>query len=172
MTEVLTRVELWTDGSSTGAVGDGGWAYILRWGDHEKIEVGYIPDTTNQRMEMTAVLMGLRAIKWPMPVTIFCDSAYVQNAWQQGWLKKWKKNGWMAGSGRKLHPVENRDLWEALVAEVDRHGVMWNKVKGHSGDELNERVDALARGARKKGPEAFVHVELPTAVTANQLAMT
>lgn len=165
------KVELWTDGSSTGAVGDGGWAYILRYGDHEKEASGFAPDTTNQRMEMIAVLMGLRALRRPVPVVVHTDSAYVMNAFTQGWIRKWQGNNWIAGRGSKAHPVENRDAWEALIEAVGRHYVTWEKVKGHSNLELNDRVDALAVAAKKAGPDAYVKVELPSDVHAAQLAL-
>jgi ribonuclease HI len=115
-------------------------------------------------MEMTAMLMGLRAIKKPMQhVTVFTDSAYVMNAWTQGWLKKWKKNGWRAGPRGSKGPVANRDLWEALVLAADSHMLHFTKVKGHDEDgkfPLNDRVDELSREARLN-PEMFVEVELP-----------
>jgi ribonuclease HI len=132
-------VDLWTDGSSTGEVGPGGWAYLLRSGTHEKEASGYVPETTNQRMEMVGCLMGLRA---------------------QEWLKKWKSNGWMAGGSKRRHPVVNRDLWEALLVETARHNVTWKKVKGHSGNADNDRVDLLAVTAKKAGMDAFVEIEL------------
>lgn len=155
------RVALWTDGSSTGQVGDGGWAYVLRYGEHEREGSGYCPETTNQRMEMTAALMGLRALNRPMPVTIYTDSAYLMNAFVQNWFKKWKANGWLAGSGSRMKPVENRDLWQALLDEVSLHGVQWEKVKGHSGNVDNERVDVLAVAAKKAGMGAYVKIDLP-----------
>jgi ribonuclease HI len=153
-------VELWCDGSSTGEVGPGGWAYLLRFGAHEKEASGHVPDTTNQRMEMTAALMGLRALKRPAVVEIVTDSAYLKNAFTQGWFKKWKSNGWMAGSGSRAHPVVNRDLWESLLVETAGHNVTWKKVKGHSGNEHNDRVDLLAVAAKVAGMDAYVPVEL------------
>lgn len=155
----MTRVEIWTDGSSTGQVGPGGWAYLLRFRGHEKTASGHMPDTTNQRMEMTAALMGLRAINRPMPVTIYTDSAYLMNAFIQNWFKKWKANGWRSGGGKK--PVANRDLWEALIVEVAKHHVQWEKVKGHSKIEDNDLVDGLAVEAKKAGMAAYVPVTLP-----------
>jgi ribonuclease HI len=153
-------VDLWCDGSSTGAVGDGGWAYLLRYGEHEKEAAGFMPDTTNQRMEITGCLMGLRAIKRPVAVCVHTDSAYLKNAFTQDWLKKWAKNGWMAGTKSRRHPVMNRDLWEALLSETGRHNVTWKKVKGHSGHVENDRVDLLAVTAKKAGGDAYVFVEL------------
>lgn len=153
-------VELWCDGSSTGEVGPGGWAYLLRLGGHEKEASGYAPETTNQRMELTGCLMGLRALTRPVAVCIHTDSAYLKNAFTQGWLKKWQGNGWMAGSNGRRHRVVSRDLWEALLTEADRHEVTWKKVKGHSGNSFNDRVDLLAVTAKKAGPDAFVVVDL------------
>jgi ribonuclease HI len=154
------KVELWTDGSSTGEVGDAGWAYLMRYGTHEKEGSGFLPDSTNQRAEMTAALMGLRALKRPAAVEISTDSAYLMHAFTQGWLKKWKSNGWMAGSGSRAHPVVSRDLWEALLVEAAGHNVTWKKVKGHSGNEHNDRVDLLAVAAKVAGMDAYVPVEL------------
>jgi ribonuclease HI len=153
-------VELWCDGSSTGEVGPGGWAYVLRSGTHEKEASGYVPETTNQRMEMVGCLMGLRALRRPVAVCVHTDSAYLKNAFTQEWLKKWKSNGWMAGGSRHRHPVVNRDLWEALLVETARHNVTWKKVKGHSGNADNDRVDLLAVTAKKAGMDAFVEIEL------------
>jgi ribonuclease HI len=155
------RVELFTDGSSRGCVGDGGWAYLLRYGTHTRQRAGYMPDTTNQRMELIAPIMGLRALKKPMPVTIYTDSAYVMNAFVQGWIKKWEGNGWMAG-GRRPHPVENRDCWEALIEEVAKHHVEWKKLKGHSGHVENDIVDQLAVAAKNAGMQSYVEVDLPS----------
>lgn len=147
------RVELWTDGSSTGRVGNGGWAFVLRYGTHEKEESGFATDTTNNRMEMTAALMGLRALKHPMPVTIFTDSEYLMHAFTLGWLKKWERKKWKK--------VKNVDLWQALQAEVKKHNVQWTWVRGHADSELNNRVDQAAVAARHAGPAAYVHVDLP-----------
>lgn len=148
------RVELWTDGSSTGRVGDGGWAYVLLYGQHEKEAAGFAADTTNNRMEMTAALMGLRALKHPMPVTIFTDSQYLMHAFTLGWLKKWERKRW-----RK---VKNVDLWLALSTETKKHNVQWQWIRGHADSELNNRVDQLAVAARHEGVAAYVAVELPS----------
>jgi ribonuclease HI len=159
----MPNVELWTDGSSTGKVGAGGWAYILRYGEHEKCGSGYADDTTNQRMEMTGMLMGLRAIKKPMQhVTVFTDSAYLMGGWTEGWLKKWKKNGWKTRRGFGP-PVSNRDIWEALMVEAANHSIHFTKVKGHHAEglyPLNDRVDEMSREARLDTSRLVV-VELP-----------
>jgi ribonuclease HI len=114
---------------------------LLRAGDHERVVSGGDPLTTNNQMELTAVLEGLRALKRPCRVRIHVDSSYVKNAFTSGWIENWQRNGWRT-SGKKA--VKNRELWEALLAEVQRHQVEWVKVKGHFGVELNERVDQLA----------------------------
>lgn len=158
------RLEMWTDGAvSTDGEGSfyGGWAAVMKFGQHQREVSGHMPSpTTNNRMEMIAVLMGLRALTRPMPVTIYCDSAYVLNGYTQ-YLPKWKKNGWVAGRGKDRRPVVNRDIWEALDAEIKKHGVRWQHVKGHSGNEGNERADELAVAAKVAGMAAFVRVELP-----------
>lgn len=152
---VRVRVQIWTDGSSTGRVGDGGWAYLMRYGMHEKQESGFATDTTNNRMEMTAALMALRALKRPMPVTIFTDSEYLMHAFTQGWLQKWERKRW-----RK---VKNVDLWKALQVEVRKHNVEWQWLRGHAGHAENETVDKAAVAARHAGAAAYVHVELDPA---------
>ena len=117
---------------------------VLRIGGGEQELSGGESVTTNNRMEMTAVIEGLRALKRPGAVVVHIDSSYVMDAFDKGWLDRWQERGWVTG---KRKPVLNRDLWELLLAEVVRHQVTWVKVKGHSGDELNDRVDALAVAA-------------------------
>ncbi len=116
-------------------------------GGHERVLVGGEPLTTNNRMELTAVLEGLRALKRPCRVRAHVDSRYVMDAFAKAWIAGWQRNGWLT-AGKQ--PVKNRDLWEALAAEVARHEVHWVKVKGHDGVALNERVDQLACGQRDK----------------------
>jgi ribonuclease HI len=137
-------VELWADGACSGNPGPGGWGAVLRLGDHVRELSGGDPQTTNNRMELTAVLEGLRALTRPVDVVIHVDSSYVERAFTQGWLETWRRNGWRT-AGKQ--PVKNRDLWEQLAAEVERHRVTWKRVKGHSGVEMNERADALAVAA-------------------------
>jgi ribonuclease HI len=141
MSDVL---ELWADGACSGNPGPGGWGAVLRMGDHIRELSGGDPQTTNNRMELTAVLEGLRAITRPVDVLIHVDSSYVERAFTQGWLAGWRRNGWRTADRK---PVKNRDLWEQLADEVERHRVTWKRVKGHSGVELNERADALAVAA-------------------------
>jgi ribonuclease HI len=139
----LPDVTVYTDGACSGNPGPGGWGAIITDGEEREIS-GAEPHTTNQRMELTAAIEGLAAIPDRRRVHIYTDSAYVMNCFEQRWFDKWEKNGWL-GAGKK--PVTNRDLWERLIAQSRRHEVVWHKVKGHSGDAMNDRVDALARAA-------------------------
>ena len=138
--------ELWTDGACSGNPGPGGWAFVLvaraQDGTIAKRLEGHGGEdaTTNNRMEMTAALQGLRSLTRPTTVRIFVDSAYVAGAFLEGWLVKWQGNGWK--SGRK--PVKNQDLWRDLLEAVAPHTIAWERVKGHAGRELNERCDQLA----------------------------
>lgn len=136
-------VHLFTDGACSGNPGPGGWGVVLRWKDHEKELSGGDPYTTNNRMELTAVIEGLRALKRGCTVEITTDSQYVRNGMTQ-WIHGWKRNGWRTADRK---PVKNADLWQALDAEVARHDVRWHWVKGHAGHPENERADALARAA-------------------------
>ena len=133
-------VDVWTDGACKGNPGPGGWGAYLRWGDVEKELCGGERLTTNNRMELTAVIEGLRALTRPVPVTLHVDSQYVMNG-VTSWLAGWKRNGWRTADGR---PVKNQELWQALDAELARHQVRWVWVRGHAGDPGNERADELA----------------------------
>ncbi len=135
-----TAVEMWTDGACKGNPGPGGWGAWMRYGGHERELFGGEPLTTNNRMELTAVIEGLRALTRPCTVTLHVDSTYVMNGMGR-WLAGWKRNGWRTGDKK---PVKNKELWQALDAEVSRHTVAWVWVKGHSGDPGNERADLLA----------------------------
>ena len=137
-------ITVYTDGACSGNPGPGGWAAIITEDGTERIVSGAESRTTNQRMELTAAIEGLAAIPGRRRVHVHTDSAYVMNCFEQRWWDRWEKNGWL-GAGKK--PVTNRDLWERLLAQVRRHDVVWHKVRGHSGDVMNDRVDALARGA-------------------------
>ena len=138
------EVTVYTDGACSGNPGPGGWAAIIMEDGAERIVSGAEARTTNQRMELMAAIEGLAAIPDRRRVHVRTDSAYVMNCFEQRWWERWEKNGWL-GAGKK--PVTNRDLWERLLAQVRRHDVVWHKVRGHSGDVMNDRVDALARGA-------------------------
>jgi ribonuclease HI len=135
---------VYTDGACSGNPGPGGWAAIIQEDGVERAVSGAEPRTTNQRMELTAAIEGLAAIPDRRRVHLYTDSAYVMNCFVQRWWERWERTNWV-GSDRK--PVANRDLWERLLAETRRHDVVWHKVRGHSGDVMNDRVDALARGA-------------------------
>lgn len=142
-------IDLWTDGSGTVAGKPGGWAFVLLHpaSNSRRDVAGHVPDATNNRMELTAVIEGLRAISRPSVVFVYSDSEYVVNAFREGWLRRWKRRQWVK--------VKNPDLWQALDAEVSRHThVQFEWVKGHDKIELNERCDELAGQARKTG-QAF-----------------
>ena len=136
-------VTIFTDGSCLSNPGPGGWAAVLRWRDNEKEIVGHEADTTNNRMELKAAIMGLNAVTWAMPIALHTDSRYVMNG-VQDWMPRWKANGWKTASKK---PVANQDLWEQLDQAVQRHDITWLWVKGHAGNEFNERCDQLARSA-------------------------
>lgn len=136
-------VLIYTDGACSGNPGPGGWGAILIWRDKEKALSGAAPETTNNIMELTAVIRALEALKRPVPVIIATDSRYVMDGITR-WLKRWKKNGWQTADKR---PVKNAELWRQLDSLVAEHTVAWRWVKGHSGDRGNERADKLARAA-------------------------
>ena len=135
------KVELYTDGACSGNPGPGGWGVILRMGGHEKELFGGDSATTNNRMELMAVIEGLRALKRPVQAEIYTDSQYVMKGMNE-WIKGWKARGWKTASRK---PVKNVDLWQALDSECARHDLKWHWVKGHNGHIENERADALAR---------------------------
>lgn len=140
-------VEVYTDGACSGNPGPGGWAAILLYQNHSKEISGGELQTTNQRMEIQAVVEALACLRKPCRVRIYSDSAYVVNCFRQRWYVNWRKNNWKNSKGDL---VQNRDLWERLLQEVERHQVEFAKVKGHAGDFYNERCDALAREAVPK----------------------
>lgn len=135
------RLDLYTDGACSGNPGAGGWGVILVYRGVEKEMSGGEAHTTNNRMELMAVIEGLKAVNRPLPITVHTDSNYIVQAYTDGWIKNWKRNGWLNAAKK---PVSNRDLWEELDALVNRQPLKWIKVKGHSGHHFNERVDALA----------------------------
>lgn len=148
MNVILKKVVIYTDGSCSGNPGPGGWAAILRFGEHERVVSGAEAETTNNRMELTAALESLRALKEPCAVSLHTDSAYLVRAFNEGWLRNWQRNGWR---NAKKKPVENKDLWEALLEQNARHRMTWVKVKGHADNPLNNRVDGLAVEAMRVG---------------------
>ena len=136
-------VEIWTDGACSGNPGPGGWAAILRWRDRERELSGGEPLTTNNRMELMAAITALEALTHPTIVRVHTDSEYVRKGITE-WLANWKQRGWRT-AGKQ--PVKNRELWERLDRAGQRHTIEWLWVRGHAGDELNERADVLARAA-------------------------
>ena len=137
------RVDIFTDGACTGNPGPGGWAAILRAGKHEKEISGGARATTNNRMELTAAIKALEALKKPSAVVLHTDSRYVMDGITK-WLPRWKANGWRTADKK---PVKNDDLWRELEAASAPHAVTWQWVKGHDGHAENERADALAVAA-------------------------
>ena len=145
----MPDVTIYTDGGASPNPGPGGWGAVLIFGAHEKELSGGELDTTNNRMELTAAIEALRALKKPCRVTLFTDSVYLKSG-ITSWLANWVRSGWRT-SNRK--PVKNRDLWQALDEAAARHEIDWRWVKGHSGNRLNNRVDRLVGKARAQ----FVH---------------
>ena len=143
----LKRVTLFTDGACSGNPGPGGWGCILRFGDVSKELSGGEPETTNNRMELTALIEGLSALKYRCHVTVYSDSKYVLDAITQGWAKKWRQNGWMRNKKEK---ALNPDLWERLLSLLEQHEMEYVWVKGHAGHPENERCDELAVEESKK----------------------
>ncbi|HMH52469.1 MAG TPA: ribonuclease HI [Candidatus Acidoferrum sp.] len=135
---------MYTDGACAGNPGPGGWAAIIIEGGEERAVSGGERSTTNQRMELMGAIEGLAAIDGRRRVHLHTDSAYVMNCFRDRWYERWERTGWVNAAKQ---PVANRDLWERLIAQTRRHEVTWHKVKGHSGDPLNDRVDRLARAA-------------------------
>ena len=133
-------VDIYTDGACSGNPGPGGWGVLLRYGSKEKELFGGEPDTTNNRMELTAVIRALGALTRPVNVRLHTDSTYVMDGITK-WIHGWKKNGWRTKS---KEPVKNADLWQLLEAATKAHTIEWKWVKGHNGHEGNERADALA----------------------------
>jgi len=143
----LAIVEIWTDGACKGNPGPGGWGALLRSGDKERELFGGAASTTNNRMELTAVIEALAALKRPCDVVVHTDSQYVKLGITQ-WLEQWERRGWKTADRK---PVKNVELWQRLDQQVRRHRVQWRWVRGHSGDPGNERADALAN----RGVEQF-----------------
>lgn len=135
------QVELYTDGACSGNPGPGGWGAILRFGAHEKELSGSEKETTNNRMELTAVIEGLLALKEPCKVILTTDSKYVADGLSKGWAANWKKNGWRKADKK---PALNPDLWDELLRLAEIHTLEINWIKGHAGHSENERCDALA----------------------------
>jgi ribonuclease HI len=138
---LTAAVEIWTDGACSGNPGPGGWGAILRYGASEKDLCGGEPLTTNNRMELTAAISALEALKRPSVVELHTDSQYLRDG-VMAWMANWKRNGWRT---RDRKPVKNDDLWRRLDEATERHEIAWRWVRGHAGDPMNERADELAR---------------------------
>ena len=141
------HVEIFTDGACSGNPGPGGWGTVLRYKGVEKELSGGAPETTNNRMELSAVIAGLSALTEPCKVTLYSDSKYVVDAVTKGWAKSWRAKGWMRNKKEK---ALNPDLWEKLLSPLEQHDVSFVWVKGHAGHPENERCDALATGQATK----------------------
>ena len=139
----MKTIEIFTDGACKGNPGPGGWGALLRMGEHEKELSGSDPDTTNNRMEMTAVIRALKNLREPCRIALYTDSRYVIDGMTK-WIEGWKRRGWVNASKK---PVKNADLWHDLIDAAQPHKIQWHWVKGHAGHAENERVDRLASDA-------------------------
>ena len=142
----MKKVTIYADGACSGNPGPGGYGAILQYGKHEKELSGYDPDTTNNRMELTAVLTALDALSEPCAVTVYTDSRYICDAVNNRWVMKWRQNGWKRAQNA---PALNSDLWERLLVYLEKHTVEFVWVKGHADNEFNNRCDQLAVNAYK-----------------------
>lgn len=140
----MQKVTIYTDGACSGNPGPGGWAAVLICGDHKKEIYGGSKNTTNNIMELTAIIEGLKALKQECEVEVYSDSAYSVNGFNQGWIYNWMKKGWKTSDGQD---VKNKELWQELYSLTKKYKVTFIKVKGHSDVELNNRCDELARKA-------------------------
>lgn len=138
---MVNMIKIWTDGACSGNPGPGGWGALLVSGEKRKELYAGEPNTTNNKMELTAAIEALNALKSPSKVTLHTDSTYVKDGLTK-WIHGWKKNGWKTAAKK---PVKNKELWQALDAACARHEITWKWVKGHAGDPGNERADELAR---------------------------
>ncbi len=143
----MKDVLIYTDGACSGNPGPGGWGAVLMYGEHRRELSGYMPETTNNRMEVYAAIQALDQLKQPCRVTLHSDSAYLVNAIEKGWLDNWQRNGWKTASKQ---PVENQELWRLLITLMRIHEVRFVKVRGHADNEWNNRCDALATGEIKQ----------------------
>ncbi len=143
----MKKVKIYTDGACSGNPGSGGYGAILKYNGYEKEISGGEKETTNNRMELLAVIESLKLLKEPCEVNVYSDSKYVCNAFNLGWINKWKANNWMRN---KKEPVKNPELWGELYVLCEKHKVTYNWVKGHAGHPENERCDKLAVSAYQK----------------------
>ena len=146
----MKRVTLYTDGACSGNPGPGGWGYVLIFREHRREVSDYAPDTTNNRMELTAAIEGLSALKEPCEVDLYTDSSYMAHAFTKGWIDNWQRRGWLKAD---KNPVENQDLWKRLIELAGKHQIRWNLVKGHADNEENNLCDKLATEAIKQNRE-------------------
>lgn len=140
----MEEVTIYTDGACSGNPGPGGWGAILMYKDNKKEISGGKKDTTNNVMELTAVIEALKLLKYPCKVNVYSDSAYVVNAFLQNWINGWQRNNWKTSDKKD---VKNKELWQELIALTKVHDVTFFKVKGHADNEYNNRCDELARNA-------------------------
>lgn len=143
----MKRVDIYSDGSCLGNPGPGGWCAILLYQGHEKVLSGFEKETTNNRMEIMGAIKGIEALKESCFVNLYTDSAYVVNAYQEGWLLEWKKNGWKTKARTE---VKNKDLWEVFLSVAKPHILVVHKVKGHADNPYNIRCDEIARKEASK----------------------
>ena len=143
----MQKITIYTDGACSGNPGPGGWGAVLMYNEHKKEIGGAEPQTTNNRMELMAVIKALESLKNECEVDLYSDSAYVINAFNNGWIYNWQKNGWKT---KDKEPVKNQELWEMLYEYTQKHKVKWIKVKGHADNEYNNRCDKIAREQIKK----------------------
>lgn len=139
----MKKVTIYTDGACSGNPGVGGWGAILFYKDEKREISGYEENTTNNKMELTAAIKALERLKEPCEVELYSDSAYLVNAFLEGWLTKWQMNGFKSSNKK---PVQNVDLWQKLIELNNIHKITWIKVKGHADNVYNNRCDALATG--------------------------
>ena len=152
----MKKVTIYTDGACSGNPGVGGWGAVLQYGDYQKEISGAEENTTNNRMEVKAVIEGLKMLKYPCEVDLYSDSAYTVNAFTQGWIEGWRANGWKKADKKD---VLNVDLWQELLALTTTHRVTFHKVKGHADNEWNNRCDFLATSAIKEYKNSRVTTE-------------
>ncbi len=139
----MKKVKIYTDGACSGNPGKGGWGAVLFYRDEKREISGYEENTTNNKMELTAAIKALERLKEPCEVELYSDSAYLVNAFLEGWLTKWQMNGFKSSNKK---PVQNVDLWQKLIDLNNIHKITWIKVKGHADNVYNNRCDALATG--------------------------
>ena len=149
----MKTVTIYTDGACSGNPGPGGWAAVLIYKGQRKEIFGYVPETTNNRMELFAAAQALMALKESCIVEMYSDSSYLVNGFTQGWIQNWQNNNWKTSAKK---PVENQDLWNLVLMYARKHEVHWNKVRGHQDVEENNRCDELARKAIS---DARKHIE-------------